>query len=238
MDQTKRRYQVTIMSAVDELQRSFRSLNNLYFAGQLEDVIITIQTDPKRQAYAWISVAKTWNDKSDNWYHEVNIVAEWLNREPVDVIASLLHEMCHLFNLQRGVQDTSRSGTYHNDRFREVAVTHGLLCERVDKYGWALTKPTEELAEWTKTNVRPGCFRFRKASTWSDGTPKTGVSEGKDGKPKADKKGRSNIRKYVCPRCGLIIRASKNIDGMVMCMKCLRETEAADPASCIFVLAD
>lgn len=224
MDEKKKRYQVTIMSAVDELQRAFRGLNRLYFNGELEDVIITIQTDPRRAAYAWISVAKTWNDKSENWYHEINIVAEWLNRDPSDVCASLLHEMCHLYNLQKGVQDCSRGGSYHNERFKEVALTHGLTCDKSAKYGWTLTGPTQELREWVESNVRKGCFRFMRMQTWADGTPKkTGDSDNDKGGPKIEKKGKSNIIKYVCPHCGFIVRASKNADGRLVCWPCTRE---------------
>lgn len=223
MDQKNKRYQVTIMSAVDELQRAFRGLNKEYFGGELEDVIITIQTDPKRQAYAWISVAKRWNDKTGNWYREINMVAEWLNREPENVIASLLHEMCHLWNLQRGVQDCSRGGSYHNERFKEIALTHGLTCEHSKSYGWTITGPTEELKTWVEANIRKGCFRFQRAAFWADGTPKktkTGEEAGKDGKPPVEKKGGSNIIKYICPKCGMIVRASRNLDGKVKCVEC------------------
>lgn len=223
MNETKKRYQVTIMSAIDELQRVYRGLNRLYFNETLEDVIITIQTDPRRCAYAWISVAKTWNDKSENWYHEINIVAEWLNRDPADVCASLLHEMCHLWNMQQGVQDCSRGGTYHNEKFRDTALSHGLTCAKGLKYGWTITGPTEELKKWVNANVRKGCFRFQKVATWADGTPKkTGDDSGTSniGKPNIEKKGKSNIIKYVCPKCGLIIRASKNIDYRLVCWTC------------------
>lgn len=61
----KRRYPPTIMSAVDELQRAFRGLNKVYFDGKLEDVIITIQADHRKQAYAWISADKRWSDKAN-----------------------------------------------------------------------------------------------------------------------------------------------------------------------------
>lgn len=225
MNEKKKKYQVTIMSAVDELQRAYRGLNTLYFDGKLEDVIITIQTDPRRAAYAWISVAKTWNDKSANWYHEINIVAEWLNRDPSDVCASLLHEMCHLYNLMRGVQDCSRGGTYHNELFKEIALTHGLTCDKSEKYGWTITGPTDELREWVKTNVRKGCFRFQRLQTWADGTPKktkTGDTNDKGG-PAVEKKGKSNIIKYVCPHCKTIVRASKNIDNILVCWPCTRQ---------------
>lgn len=240
MCEQKKRYQVTIMSAIDELQRCFRGLNKLYFNNELEDVIITIQTDPRKQAYAWISAAKTWNDKTDNWYHEINIVAEWLNRDPSDVCASLLHEMCHLWNQQRGIQDCSRGGSYHNERFKEVALTHGLVCEHHKTYGWTITRPTEELKEWVDKNVRKGCFRFQKMLTWADGTPKKPKESGDNSKggPAVEKKGKSNIIKYVCPKCGMICRTSKNADNKLVCWPCTVETMKAkeDSTEVIFMV--
>lgn len=241
MDEKKRRYQVTIMSAIDELQRIFRGLNRLYFNETLEDVIITIQTDPRRAAYAWISVAKTWNDKTENWYHEINIVAEYLNRDPADITASLLHEMCHLYNLQRGVQDCSRGGSYHNERFKEIALSHGLTCDKSDKYGWTITGPTPELREWVEPNVRKGCFRFQKMKTWADGTPKKPTSSGTNDKggPSVQKKGKSNIIKYVCPKCGMIIRTSKNADSKIACWPCtfmVNEYNPTDEKSVVFFI--
>lgn len=96
------KHEVTILSAVDELQRMFKGLNALFFDNELEKVIITIQTDVTKGAYAWISTAPVWSDKDNRSYREINIVAEYLNREPALVISSLLHEMCHLYNLHRG----------------------------------------------------------------------------------------------------------------------------------------
>lgn len=216
----KRKYQPTIMSAVDELQRCYRKLNAKYYGGELADVVITIQSDPKRAAYAWITVGKTWNDKTENWYHEINMVAEYLNRNPEEVIASLLHEMAHLYNLMNGVQDCSRGGTYHNEKFKKAAEEHGLTVEHNKKYGWTITKATDETKEWVKENVREGCFRMRRGAFWTDGKPKVTTGEDESGKPKVTKKGGSNIRKYICPGCGLIIRASKDITGKVKCVDC------------------
>lgn len=221
------RYQVTIMSAIDELQRAYRMLNDKYFDNELEPVIITIQTDAKRQAYAWLSVGKVWSANEPRAYREINIVAEWLARDPELVIASLLHEMCHLYNLQHDIQDCSRSGSYHNEHFRDAALAHGLNCEKVPKYGWTYTTPSDGLIAWTKENVRAGCFRFKRALLWADGTPKkvTGNDADTDEpskgyKPPIEKKKKTNIIKYTCPGCGLIIRASKKIDGMVKCIGC------------------
>ena len=42
----------------------------------------------------------------------------------------MLHEMAHLYNLENGIKDTSRAGTYHNAKFKATAEEHGLICER------------------------------------------------------------------------------------------------------------
>ena len=41
-------------------------------------------------------------------------------------------------NLQNKVQDTSRSGMYHNKKFKEVAEKHGLTVEKDSKYGYCM----------------------------------------------------------------------------------------------------
>ena len=211
-------HEVTIMSAVDELQRAFRALNARYFAGELEKCIITIQTDTSSSAYAWISVGKVWSDKDQREYREINMVAEHLNREPEAVIASLLHEMCHLYNLQHEIKDTSRGGTYHNQNFRDAAEAHGLICERSEKYGWCRTSPTPELVEWVGESCRKGCFRYRRAATYRSGKPKI-TKPGVDGPVTVSRTAQSS-RKYTCPSCGLIVRATRDLTGKLLCVDC------------------
>ena len=216
----KPRHEVTLLSAVDELQREYKALNQLYFNGQLEQCIITIQTDASRSAYAWISVNPVWSDKDQKSYREINIVGEFLGcREPCDVIGSLLHEMCHLKNLQDGIQDCSRGGTYHNAAFRDCAEAHGLTVKKTAKYGWAYTEPSEDLKKWVTENCRKGCFRYKRQATYKNGTPKT-TTTGADGLPKTSSRGKSNIRRYHCPACGTIVRASRDLTGKLMRVDC------------------
>lgn len=59
--------------------------------------------------------------------------------------------MVHLQNLQDGVQDTSRSGTYHNKKFKETAEAHGLTVEKGEKYGWHKTALSPEALEFVQS---------------------------------------------------------------------------------------
>ena len=83
--------QITIYTAIDELQRNFKKLNDIYFGSQLEKPVITILTDSVGGAYGWISVHKVWSSKDKKYYREINLCAEYLNRPPEFVIATLLH---------------------------------------------------------------------------------------------------------------------------------------------------
>jgi len=210
---------VTIYSAIDELQRNFKLLNETYFNNELERPVITIQTDTTSGAYGWISVNKVWSSKDDAWFREINLCAEHMNRPAELVITTLLHEMVHLYNIQRGVQDTSRSGTYHNQKFKEIAERSGLIVEKNDKYGFCITKPTQELIDLVKKHTRAGCFKLERMKTYRDGTPKT-TTTGEDGKERTTSRTKQSMRKYSCPVCGLIIRASKDVSGKISCVGC------------------
>ena len=211
--------QVTIYSAIDELQRNFKMLNEKYFNGELEKPVITILTDVTSGAYGWITVNKVWSSKDNKWYREINLCAEYLNRDIELVITTLLHEMCHLYNIQRGVQDTSRAGTYHNTKFKEVAESRGLVVEKSEKYGYCITKPSKELIGLVKEKTRAGCFKLERMKTYRNGTPKT-TTKGADGKEKTTSRTKQSTRKYNCPACGLIVRASKDISGKLLCVDC------------------
>ena len=210
---------VTIQSAIDELQRNFKLLNGVFFNNELERPVITILADSTSGAYGWISVNKVWSTKDQQFYREINLCAEYLNRPPELVITTLLHEMCHLYNIQNGVQDTSRGGTYHNGKFKETAERCGLIVSKSEKYGFCITTPSPELTELVKSKTRAGCFKLERMKTYRDGTPKT-TTTGKDGREKTTTRTKQSTRKYSCPVCGLIVRASKDISGKVLCVDC------------------
>lgn len=86
------------------LEKVFRSLNARFFDNSLEEPVITIMSTPK--AYGHVTVGKTWLSGQEA-RHELNIGAGTLNRPIEEVVATLLHECVHLWNIQTGVKDTS-----------------------------------------------------------------------------------------------------------------------------------
>jgi hypothetical protein len=78
--------------------------------------------------------------------HEVLVGGEGLQRGPVDVLGTLLHEAAHGLAQARGVQDTSRQGRYHNRRYATLARELGLEVTSIKPIGWSATTVPEPTA--------------------------------------------------------------------------------------------
>ena len=202
------KFVVTIQSAIDELQRMFKLLNDTYFGGKLERPVITLHTDHTGGSYGWITVGKVWVSKDEAYFREINLCAEHLNRPTENVITTLAHEMAHLWNLEREIQDTSRKGTYHNARFKEVAESCGLIVRQHHTYGWCVTDPGPGFTALVQKHCRAGCFKLERLSTYRDGTPKV-TKPGDDGKAKTTTRTKSSYIKHTCPACGLTARTTR-----------------------------
>ena len=193
---------------IDELHKAFTLFNEKMFGNELPEPAILIQSrGNKKLTLGWCTVAKVWkNENTEEEKYEINLVAEGLNRGIYPVMATLLHEMVHLYNLTHNVKDVTRGGTYHNKKFKERAELSGLNVEHDNKIGWSLTS----LQGWVMDLIDSHDFdkyAFKMARRSSD-------VEGTKDKPKK----KSSVRKYVCPSCGCIIRASKLVN--VICGDC------------------
>ncbi len=78
--------------------------------------------------------------------HEVLVGGEGLQRGPVEVLATLLHEAAHGLARTRQVKDTSRQGRYHNRRYAHLAAELGLTVTHDERIGWSVTTAPEATA--------------------------------------------------------------------------------------------
>lgn len=214
--------------SIKDLWKMYDFLNENFFDTKLSKPVITIQRDEKNKTYGWWTVKKVWkwNDKvpvncamgeNDNCSrddsiftncfelvekeeYELNVTAQGLNRPIDDIVATLLHEMCHQFATMHGVQDTSRSGRYHNKLFKSIAEKHGLACLRVEQYGWTETVLTTETKNLIKPFIEENQFRFIYRLPVQYGQALKVTS------------------KYMCPSCGNSCRATKEL--RLMCLDC------------------
>lgn len=194
------------------LNKIFDMLNAEFFESALSRPTITIQSTPR--AYGHFSLREdTWVSKLGGT-HEINIGAGTLSRPIEEVAATLLHEMVHYYNCERGVQDCSRGNTYHNKRFKEAAEAHGLTVAFSKKYGWSHTSPGDELLNFVLENGLTDILINRNEFTGFQitGTGKhsgTGITT----PPRT-----SSTRKYICPCCGNSVRATKSVN--IACLDC------------------
>lgn len=137
---------------ISKLETLFDVFNERFYNGELEHPVIMVSPDNTScGAYGWCTCWKAWKEEAEadenEGYYEIALTAEHLKRPFGEICSTLLHEMTHLFNLYAEVQDTSRSGTYHNKRFKDEAEQRGLLIGKSPKYGWTITNLNEEAKE-------------------------------------------------------------------------------------------
>lgn len=193
------------------LEKIFRALNAKYFDNELEEPIITIQSTPK--AYAHVTIGKAWQ-RGDTTRRELNIGAGTLDRSIFEIVASELHECIHIYNMQRGIQDCSRGGQYHNKKFKAAAEARDLKISYNPRIGWSITEPTEALCEfvleqgWQDINMNriESCYIPRGNGNGSaTGTAPT-------------RNPNSHSIKYICPCCRNSVRATKTVN--IKCADC------------------
>ena len=203
---------VKISRTAGYLEKIFRVLNEHYFENVLEEPIITIQSTPR--AYGHVTVSKAWHKQNGELRHELNIGAGTIDRPIESVVSTLLHEMVHLYNLQIGVQDCSRGGTYHNRRFRDAAMERDLDISYDSRIGWSITAPTEALIDFI---INEGWTDIRMGRSEGFTARGIGGGAGAAGTPTTPKP--SSSRKYMCPGCRTSVRATKTVN--IICGDCL-----------------
>lgn len=214
---------VKISRISGQLEKMYRALNNDFFGGELETPVITVQSTP--HAYGHVTCSKIWKDVvGENARYELNIGAGTLNRPIENVVATLLHEMVHIYHLMHDIQDCSRGGRYHNKKFKEKAESVGLIIEHDSSIGWSITHPSDDLVlyiadkDWLDFRM----FRdegYNYTSGGDSSSPSPSGSKGGTKKP-------SSTRKYICPSCGLSVRATKDV--FIMCGDCMKRMEKAE----------
>lgn len=194
--------------ALEELYRVFNILNENYFSGKLEPPIITIQKTKRIGNLGWFTLDKIWENKNtkDKKY-EINICAEYLCREPHEIIETLQHEIVHYTNKVADIKDCN--GQVHNKKFKTLAEQVGLIVEKNKKYGFGITKCSDEFNKFIDENIKPNveCFAYFRSIL------------PKENKPKKEKK----TFTYMCPECKDTVKAKAN--KYIICGDCNCEFE-------------
>lgn len=201
----------------DELFRIFDCLNKDYFDGVLPHPVITIQKSPRGTANGWFSAKPIWkNINSDDIRYELNICAEHLARNPVDIVETMQHEMCHFMNCVNGVNDCNLQ--IHNKKFKTMAESKDLTVGKTDDTGFGYTQATDKFIQYVKDVVKPSdsVFEYFRVMTLSD------KDKDKDKKPR-----KKTMVKHVCPKCSETAKAK--YETKLICGNCEVPFEAESP---------
>jgi hypothetical protein len=211
-----------VQNIVNQLDNLFSIFNNRFFENTLKKPVIVVQTHGRNtNVLGWCTTRKIWqNTATAEEYYEITICAEYLYRSVYEICETLIHEMVHLDNLQKGIQDTSRGNKYHNQKFKKRAQECGLNVEHAGMYGWTFTQLTKETADFITTlQLDQADFALtRKGATLTILPPvPIGTGGSTNGGDEPGKK-RQSYRKYICPQCGMTVRATKDVN--VKCGDC------------------
>ena len=149
----------SLTPALDELERALTwAAKPTGINGQ--HIVPTIQTKGKKSnCYGWFGVNR-WSTREGTQCHEINFCAEHLNRDPIDIIATAIHETVHLWCYSLGLKDVAASGR-HNKVFREYAGLLGLICaDSSDSVGYGYTHASPELLERIEKEFIPDVSKF------------------------------------------------------------------------------
>lgn len=189
---------MTVNSSVNkQFEKMFDIFNKEFFNAELEMPLFRLENHCSKDG-AFISDAVI--NQGEIYSHEIVIPINVLN-EKVDVIAAcVLHNMIHYYAYMNGYKVSSRGKRddyYHSKQFKSIADFCGLTSKYNDKSGWT-THTNKKFAEFCKL------YGFKK--TWNNR-----YIVDKDTKI-------NNSKKYVCPCCGTIIRATRFVN--VVCEDC------------------
>lgn len=207
--------EVTTMSCLtNQLEKMFRALNADFFDNALEMPVITVV--PSSRSYAHYTPWSAWQTK-DTHKREINIASGTLNRPLEAIAASLLHEAVHYYNdTILNIQDCSRNNSYHNKYFKQTAEEHGLVCTKTEKYGFSKTTPSDRLLEWLLVHDE---FREIEMCRINPEFTAISVSTGNNSTQTPTKRRTVNTSRYICPCCGLIVKAPKDVN--IICGDCV-----------------
>ena len=187
---------------VEAMGDLFDFWNEKVFGGELEKPVITVCQDRRGRAFGWFVPARIWKkDASAQGSPEINMCAQYLDRDFTLVAGTLLHEMCHLYAFLHEIADTSSNGRYHNRAYRSVAESHGLTVEKSKTHGYSITELNQASLALLEEYQGERTFLY-------DTRPRAAADDFAASAEKQAKAKRPPSARYayVCPKCGQRIK--------------------------------
>lgn len=174
-------------------------------------VVVVVQTRGQKKNCLGFFRRDGWETKEGELVHEISISAEFLNRDVLEVIETVIHESAHLWNNDMEIKDCAEGGR-HNQKFKDAAEMFGLVVSK-GKQGWNQTELGDELKEQIEKEFKPDYEAFK-------------LARGIKVKPKKD----PTMIKWTCSEGCPIVRVSQKAILVANCETCempfVRDPEA------------
>jgi predicted SprT family Zn-dependent metalloprotease len=180
------------------LQLAYDYYNGALFSGELPQCLITLNRHKRARGYFWGSVfrARRGSAKTD----EIAMNPEHFGRTDREILSTLAHEMCHLWQAHFGKD--SRAG-YHNKEWGAKMEAIGLMPSNTGQPGGKRTGQ-----QMTHYIIDGGLFDLATAQLLADGfqlywhTENKAAREGAAAALGTPSPSEKNKTKYTCAGCG------------------------------------
>lgn len=184
----------------EQLQQAFDALNKALFAGDLPNCLITLQR--RKKSFGYFSSAR-FGRADGTPADEIALNPVHFRDRPVeDVLATLAHEMTHLWQQHHG---RPGRGRYHNREWADRMKAIGLKPtdtgdEDGKETGESVTQLIIEDGAFARAVAKLAAKGF--ALTWTE-NPDAGDAAEKQGGGKRRRKKSGVRQKFTCPVCAL-----------------------------------
>lgn len=175
-----------------QLQAAFDHFNDVLFDGQLPQCMITMQR--KNGSRGFLKADAFSRKRGNAQTHELAINPDHMGRSDREVLSTVVHEMCHLWQQEHG--KPTRNG-YHNKQWAHKMREVGLMPSHTGEPGGKQTG-----AKMTHYIVKNGPFAAACSELQGLGWALKWRSEEDERKPRQPRKDASK-RKFTCAACGM-----------------------------------
>ena len=188
-----------------------------------DDDLTALQAALQASATAVLQSARQLSHDAKASLGEVLITHDGLTDQAPHVLATILHEAAHSVSWERGINDTSRQGRYHNHRFHRVAEELGLQVQRDSAFGWTQTELRASTAAAYSGVLKELALYVPRARS---------PSAAADGNGRA----RGGVRTLSCPCGHRLIRngQSRFLADATICSGCLAGATSAGSGWCLY----
>jgi predicted SprT family Zn-dependent metalloprotease len=197
------------------LEEAYFFFNQKLFQSSLPACLITLQRDKKSLGYFHYQIFEGKNSNTGTYTDEIALNPDHFSRNDKQVLATLTHEMVHLWQHHHG--KPSRA-SYHNREWAEKMEEIGLMPSNTGEPGGKKTGQ-----KMTHYIIPGGLFDKTASQLLATGATIHWTSKRTEQPGTPKKKKKSTRHKFTCPDCGLNVWARPGAN--VMCGDCGAQLE-------------